>query len=212
MPAAAAAGAAKRSLLQRASLAVPPAAKEAAAAEVERQLQLAEALERVFGDPRWQPDLEAGCISAIHAPGGSSSNGSSNGGTQQSLLRVELAAPKQAGSRHGPPAPRYLAVPRSAAEALADAPTPDARLALLQDLQEFRLVGRQQAQLAALVQAVQQRRQQAVRDAWAARRARPNGAGRSPAAAGGKEGPSRAPARRSFLIPQRSSLQQQADP
>jgi len=181
-------------------------AEEAAegAAAVERQLQLAGELRQLFSSGR--PDWEAGCIAAIHIPDGTNGSGSgaagSNGSTEQqsrSLLRVAVSTGKGSGGRRAA-GQRFLAVPTSAAEALAEAPSREAQLALLQSLPEWRAVGRQAAELGALAAAA--RRQRAGGGTHA-------GGGAQPAAAAGVAAADRRQGRgRVFLIPQRIRLRQ----
>ena len=182
-------------------------AEEAAegAAAVERQLQLAGELRQLFSSGR--PDLEAGCIAAIHIPpdgtnGSGSGAAGSNGSTEQqsrSLLRVAVSTGKGSGGRRAA-GQRFLAVPTSAAEALAEAPSREAQLALLQSLPEWRAVGRQAAELGALAAAA--RRQRAGGGTHA-------GGGAQPAAAAGVAAADRRQGRgRVFLIPQRIRLRQ----
>jgi hypothetical protein len=137
---------------------------EQAAAEVDQRLCLATDLEQLFQDPEHPPDLEAGCVAAVHAPPAAGGSGKVNGGTaalqrhaQQSLLRLDWGAVK-GGARRGL-GPRFLLVPRAVAEALADAPSNDARLALLEVLPERRHAGRQHLQTAGLVEVVRRARQ-----------------------------------------------------
>lgn len=129
---------------------VGAAAQAAAAAEVERQLQLAAELEQLFDDPQHRPDLEAGGLAAIHAPPGSGLAGG------RTLLRLRL----QPGGKGAPPLQRLLLVPTAAAEALADAPTSEARLALLDSLPDLRCASAQAKEVPALAAAVRRQRRQ----------------------------------------------------
>ena len=153
--AAAAAAAATAPEPQSPLVRVTPAALAAAAGEVEQQCQLAADLAALFADPQHPPDLEFGCMAAVHVPPGDAVGGSSSGsgGTgAQSLLRVDLAAAGSAVSRRREsmgPGQRYLLVSRALAESLADALSVEARLALLEALPEGRFAGRAAVQAAA---------------------------------------------------------------
>lgn len=173
------------------------------AAAVERQLLLAGELRQLFSSGR--PDWEAGCIATIHVPpsnGSGSGAAGSNGSTEQqgrSLVRVAVGTGKGSGGRRAV-GQRFLAVPTSAAEALTEAPSREAQLALLQSLPEWRAVGRQAAELGALAAAA--RRQRAGGGTHA-------GGGAQPAAAAGVAAADRRQGRgRVFLIPQRIRLRQ----
>ena len=139
--------------MERAQVEVSAEAQAAAAVEVDQQLQLAADLQQLFSSQQHPPDLEAGCMAAVHGPAGSAVEG-------QSLLQLDLSVvgPKQ---RSDMPQ-RYLVVSTQVAEALADAPSRDAQIALLEALPEYRFPGVQQLQAEALLQAVrlQQERQQ----------------------------------------------------
>lgn len=183
-------------------------AEEAAegAAAVERQLQLAGELRQLFSSGR--PDLEAGCIAAIHVPpsgtnGSGSGEAGSNGSTEQrsrSLLRVAVSTGKGSGGRRAV-GQRFLAVPTSAAEALTEAPSREAQLALLQSLPEWRAVGQQAAELGALAAAA--RRQCAGGGTHAGGGAQPAASAGAAAAADSRQGRGRV-----FLIPHRDRLRQ----
>jgi hypothetical protein len=146
---------------------VTPAALAAAAGEVEQQCQLAADLAALFADPQHPPDLEFGCMAAVHVPPGDAAGGSSSGSGAigaQSLLRVDLAAAGSAVSRRREslgPGQRYLLVSRALAESLADSPSLEARLALLEAPPEGRFAGRAAVQAAAAAEAVRSRRRQA---------------------------------------------------
>ena len=129
----------------------PEEAAEAATA-VGQAAQLAAELHELFSSRR--PDLAAGCLAVIHAPAGGGGGGAQ---PATSLVRVDLSAAKAGPSRGL--GERFLALPRAVAESLADAPSPDAQLALLRCLPEWRFAGRQAAQLASLVAAVRRQRE-----------------------------------------------------
>lgn len=141
---------------QRQPVRVSPEAQAAAAVEVVAAAALAADLAALFADPQHPPDLEAGCVAAVHAPPGGGP-GSPSAAPRQSLVRVDLSAVR-GGSRRGLGA-RFLVAPATLAESLADAPGDDERVALLEALPEFRFKCRQAVQARALVDAVRQQRQ-----------------------------------------------------
>ena len=175
---------------------VSAAEQAAAAREVDAAAALASSLEALFADPQHPPDLEAGCMAAVHVTagasgggGGGGSNGSSGSGSvqAQSLVRVDLGATR-GGARRGL-GPRFLLVPASLAEALADAPGDDQRLSLLEALPDCRLKRRPAQALPAA----------GALDAVLRARKQQQQGGKAPGGGGGGGGGARA-----FLIPQRS--------
>ena len=127
---------------------VSPAAAAAAAREVGAAAALASDLAALFSDPRHPPDIAAAGVAAIHAPQDKGAHAA------QSLVRVDLVALRGA-ARHAL-GERYLVLPRTLADALGDAPTADARVALLQAAPEGCAVAQGASALAA---AIRERRQ-----------------------------------------------------
>lgn len=188
-------------------------AEEAAegAAAVEQQLQLARELRQLFSSG--EPELEAGCLAAAlvqpngsngssgHAQGCSGSNGSTVG-RSVAVLRVDVgsAAVKGGGARRAG-GQRFVVSSSAAAEALEDAPSREAQLALLQSLPEWKAAGQQVAELGALAASARRRRAGGGHTAGGGGEQRVAAA--ATAASDGKQGQGRV-----FLIPQRDRLRQ----
>lgn len=101
----------------------------------EEKLLLLDRLQALFDDPDHPPDLEMGCVKAVHGLQHTSHVG-------QSLLRVDIGQVKGGAVRYKRPLVVYCLASVDIACALLDLPTNEARVALLSVLPGSLLLGR----------------------------------------------------------------------